>query len=316
MDSMLINHTEALAGLCTELDASQGVQILQQALNDRLPAYDLVCVLTRTHWHRLGGVVDARYQPVSSNITKWAEAQADGDVDKLVAEYIGKGYFATHLAGKTHYFTAPVGDQAGQFLQFEIEELQEVISRPLVEKDWYPDNLEEFIDPLDYSRLEPEPVAKPYYQFRRVTPIANLLKEAQGLSRSQSNLKRFFQDWQDSSASETSPFCRQWVLTLQDYMDSDGYHQIKARPYAVATERLPDLPAAEHIKGAELANAIHTYDRKTGYPFAWYFTMLSCKASNVLLAEAVLRDQLGAYDYLPARDLKVLRNWEARPYAV
>ena len=31
---------------------------------------------------------------------------------------------------------------------------------------------------------------------------------------------------------------------------------------------------------------------------------------------AVLRDQMGAFDYLPARDLKVLRQWEVRPYGV
>ena len=44
--------------------------------------------------------------------------------------------------------------------------------------------------------------------------------------------------------------------------------------------------------------------------------MLGQKASNYALAKAVLADQMGAYDYLPARDLKVLREWEQRPYAV
>jgi hypothetical protein len=44
--------------------------------------------------------------------------------------------------------------------------------------------------------------------------------------------------------------------------------------------------------------------------------MLGCKAENVAVAEAVLRDQMGAYDYLPAKDLKVLRQWEERPYGI
>jgi hypothetical protein len=34
------------------------------------------------------------------------------------------------------------------------------------------------------------------------------------------------------------------------------------------------------------------------------------------LADAVLADLMGAYDYLPARDLKVLPQWEQSPYAV
>jgi hypothetical protein len=76
------------------------------------------------------------------------------------------------------------------------------------------------------------------------------------------------------------------------------------------------LPSGEILRGAELANAIHGYDRQLGYLFAWFFIMLSRKAANYSLAEAVLGDQVGAYDYLPARDLKVLRQWEERPYAV
>ena len=72
----------------------------------------------------------------------------------------------------------------------------------------------------------------------------------------------------------------------------------------------------KRIRGAKLANAIHGYDRRLGYPFAWYFMMLGQKAENYALADAVLADQMGAYDYLPARDLKVLRQWEQSPYGV
>ena len=70
------------------------------------------------------------------------------------------------------------------------------------------------------------------------------------------------------------------------------------------------------LQGAELAKAIHGYDRKLGYPFAWYFIMLRRKTANFDLAEAVLRDQMGVYDYLPAKCLKVIREWEKRTYAV
>jgi hypothetical protein len=312
----LLNYSEKLVTLCSQVDASEDRNKLDEAVKALIPELQFERVLTRSNWHRLGGVVDANYQPVSSNIGQWAGEASEGDVDTLIAKYLDKGYFATNLAGKTHYFTAPVGDYADQFIQLEIEELQEVICRPLVEHDWYPDTIEEFIDPIEYSKLEPEPVGKSYYQFRRIIPIATLLAESQKEDQAQSSLKRFFQDWHNSSANECSHFCRQWVLTLRDYMDSNGDCRVKARPYAIAADRLPELPPGEKLHGVDLANAIHGYDRQMGYHFAWYFIMLSRKASNFRLAEAVLRDQMGAYDYLPVRDVKVLRGWEERPYGV
>lgn len=307
---------EQLAQLCGSADAEAGVEALTERLHCSMPETDICRVLTRCGWHRLGGVVDAAYRPVTDNIVKWAEQESGGDVDELVFRYMDEGYFATHLSGKTHYFTFPCGDRAEDFYQLEIEELQEVLDRPLIDRDWCPENLEEFLDPLDYPRLEPEPVAKPYYQFRRITSIADHLDEASKANREIANLQRFFRDWSQSSAAEGAHFCRHWVLALRKYMDSDRECRLTARPVSTFSGELPVLPPGASLQGEELAKAIHAYDRDLGYPFAWYFIMLSRKAANFALAEAVLRDQMGAYDYLPARDLKVLRQWEARPYGV
>lgn len=103
---------------------------------------------------------------------------------------------------------------------------------------------------------------------------------------------------------------------MREYMDSDGECRRIARPVCTYLDRLPDLPPGALLHGSKLANAIHDYDRHLGCPFAWYFIMLSSKSANYSLAGAVLQDQMGAYDYLPARDLKVLRQWEERPYGV
>jgi hypothetical protein len=312
----LVNEVELLAQLCSETNASEGLASLQQKLNLMLPSLEFNWVLTRGHWHRLGGVVDAEYRSVSRNIVQWAEQESRGDVDELIARYTDRGCFATQLAGKTHFFTASCGERAEDFLQLEIEELQEVLDRPLVAKDWFPDSLEEFLDPLDYPRLEPEPVAAPYYQFRRITPIAKLVHETEQDNQSTVNLRRFFLDWNLSSAGEDGPFCQHWVVALREYMDSDGECRRTARPVCAFPGDLPELPPGDTLHGSKLANAIHHYDRLLGCPFAWYFIMLSSKAANYGLAQAVLRDQMGAYDYLPARDLKVLRQWEERPYGV
>ena len=312
----LIAQSSDLVTICAEADVTHGVKALSDNLARAFPDWNFSCVLTRGGWHRLGGVVDKNYHPVSNNIVHWAESESGGDVDELVARYLDAGFFATHLAGKTHYFTAPTGDRSGDFVQLEIEELQEVLNRHLVERDWFPDSIEEFLDPLDYPRLEPEPIGEPYYLFRRITPVSRLLERSDDLSQGQYNLRRFFHDWQSSSANEGGHLCRHWVLALQGYMDSDNEYRLNAKPVSTYSGKLLDLPGSGLLRGVDLANALHDYDRRLGFPFAWFFMMLSRKSANYALAQAVLRDQMGAYDYLASRDLKVLRSWEERPYSV
>lgn len=312
----LLDQPEVLAEICAATDAEQGIAALEHSLQRLASTVELRHVLTRGNWHRPGGVVDADFNPVSGNIRRWAEQESAGDVDALIAGYADAGYFATQHSGKTHYFAAACGDGPADFIQLEVEQLREVVDRHLVEADWYPDSLEEFLDPLDYPRLDPVPVNPPFYRFRRVTSIARLLDETNSGPWAFGALRRFVQDWGDSSAAEGEHFCRHWILALRDYMDRDGEVRLTATPVTTFSGTLPDLPAGEILHGAALANAIHGYDRVVGYPFAWYFHMLSRKAENYQLAKAVLRDLMGAYDYLPARDLKVLRDWEARSYAV
>lgn len=312
----LAERSARLARICMEMDVAQGVKALGVELARAFPDWRFCCVLSRGGWHRLGGVVDANYRRVSDNIVRWAERESGGDVDELVARYLDAGFFATHLVGRTHYFTAPTGDSPGDFVQLEVEELREVLNRRLVQRNWFPDSIDEFLDPLDYPRLEPEPVAEPRFLFRRITPISRLLDSRNDLSRWQYNLRRFFHDWHSSSAFEGRHFCRHWVLALQAYTDSDGECRLNAKPVTTYSGKLPDLPGGGLLSGAELANALHDYDRRIGFPFAWFFMMLSCKAENYALAKAVLRDQMGAFDYLACRDLKVLRSWEERPYSV
>lgn len=302
--------------LCEKMEAEQGLESLTAAINQLTPDSTFKPVLTRGNWHRLGGVVDSTHKPIAENILHWAEQVTDGDIDDLIAQYDELGYFATRIAGQTHYFTHQYGNGPDEFIQLEIEELQQVLDRPLIAPDWYPDSIDEFIDPLDYERVSPDPVGKAYYRFRRITDIAELWADTKQNSQSLKYLKRFFEDWTKSSASEYAQFSHHWVLALRESMNSDGENQISAKPVCAYTGEFPSLLVESLHNGTELANAIHNYDRCLGYPFAWYFMMLSSSAKNFALADAVLQDQIGAYDYLPQRDLKVLRTWEERPYGV
>ncbi|MCG7917150.1 MAG: hypothetical protein N0E37_05275, partial [Candidatus Thiodiazotropha taylori] len=122
-----IAKPESIASLCLSFDFSTGFEQLTEKINLLMPELQFTRVVTRGNWYRLGGVVDGDYNPVSQNIAQWAEENSGGDVDNLIADYIDCGYFATRLAGKTHYFTAPCGEGPEQFIQLEIEELQEVL---------------------------------------------------------------------------------------------------------------------------------------------------------------------------------------------
>ncbi len=318
-------RTEELIKVCQTIPADSAQLIalnaIRDALKDLLPELDFTCALTRGRWYRLGGIVDSQLQTVSNNIALWAENECHGNVDEIILKHIDSGYLVTRLAGKTHYFTAPYGKNNDEFIQLEIEELTEVINRPLVSSEWFPDNLEDFIDPLDYPALKPEPTGAHYYQFRRMTDVAELLKNILLKNRTLNNIQRFFQEWQQSSASDEQVFCQYWILTLREYQDSNCEYQLRAKLLSTHADSLiadtmPELPPGKLLHGSKLSKALYDYDRQLGYPFAWYFTMLSNHSSNFELAEAVLRDLMGAYEYLPARDLKILRQWEERPYSV
>ncbi len=302
--------------LCDEAVVTAEHHVLLEALQQEIPQLNFELVLSRGGWHRIGGVVDDEYKKITDNLSIWCELECDNDVNVLMDKYLDANYLVTNLAGKTHYFSASYGDKITDFIQFEVEELVEVVDRVLIDLDDFPDSIEEVINPLDYTRLDSIAISKPKYKFRRVTDISNLLESGLLYERITKNLQRFFADWQQSSAAENKPFCHYWILALRDYQDSDNDIRIIAKPVSCYAEKLPSLPPSESLHGTELCNAVNNYDRLLGYNFSWFFIMLSSKGSNYSLAQAVLKDQMGAYDYLTAKDLKVLRHWEEQPYSL
>ena len=314
--SVALATPEEMIRLCSAAPVKLGLDGIVEACGKAMPGLTFRHVLTRGHWHRLGGVVDTELKPVAQSIVQWAEEESGGDVDDLVARYADAGWFATHVAGRTHFLTAARGDDPEQFAQLEIEELREVVARPLVIDDWFPDSIEEFLEPLDFPHIDPRPVGDARYQFRRLVSCADVIHGSQIRHSQVANLRRFFAEWRNSSAGEHATFCDHWILALREYADSDGEYRLTARPVRTFDGEIPELPAGQRLHGSQLANALHGYDRILGYPFAWYFAMLSERANHHQLAESVLEDLMGAYDYLPERDLRLLRTWEERPYSV
>ena len=161
----------------TLVPVSAGPGILAKELARHLPELHFRRTLCRGGWYRLGGVLAADGSRISDDLESWAEmtlAACDGDFDALRDEYAGTGLIATRRVGRTHYFVAPTGEKSADFLQLEIEDLQETQAHTLFAQTPAPTAIDELIDP-DLGHHNGQPVGLPYYTFRRLTHIGDLL---------------------------------------------------------------------------------------------------------------------------------------------
>lgn len=300
----------AVAQACAASDPAHGADSLLAGLGRLWPELSFKTVLTRGGWYRSGGVVDIDKQRIADSIRVWAEQKACGDLQKLLDSCLQTQLFATRHVGRTHYLTAQTGPAAADFMQLEVEELQEVLDRYLSDPDWLPDSLEEFVDPLEYPQLEPEPVGIARLVFRRLFAAREIVNPLEATSTD--GLLRFMRDWERSSAMQSGHFCNQWILAVQESTDSAGDAQLSAHP--VSTRSKARLSSAPGVTGAELANLIHGYDRDAGYPMAWYFHMVASAGVSHAIGAQVVDDHDQGFEYLPARDLELLRGWLTSPY--
>jgi hypothetical protein len=230
-------------------------------------------------------------------------------------KYATAGFFATRWQGRTHYFVAAWPDGSDDFLQVEVEELQEVLDHPLVDPDWYPDSVAEFADPLDVPRLVPEPVGPTRYLLRRAVRISEFLSGLDATQPSTVRLRRFFADWRHSSAAQACAYCGpHWVLALRETPLADGGSRYSAKPVATLDTANIALRRPDELAGAVLANWLHRLDRTAGYPFAWFFLMLATPVVPVKVGAQVHRDLASGFDYLPERDAHLVNAWAEDPY--
>ncbi len=304
-----------VAALCDRIQPEAGHTSLLKAVNNLTESQHFEHRLTRGGWYRLGGVMAPGGKRVTEEISDWAERESDGDVTRLMARHRDEGLVATRVVGRTHYFVASVGTGPLDFLQLEVEELQEVQDHPLLPPGYAPGNLAELVDPAECPRLPPDPVGPPRYAFRRLFCGKVLLAELKTEHGNLVPLARFAEDWRNSSAGEFAILSDHWVLSVQETRNRYGEPNLIARPVPVDKE-VPNLQIAVPPRGAELADLIRTFDQQTGYTFAWYFWMLTSRRVPHTLVEAVQQESLRIDDWLPAKDLKVLQAWNRQPYCV
>ncbi len=306
----------AVVETCAKVPVSSGPGALVKALGSALPDWKFRHALSRGGWYRLGGIVDGNGQRVSDSLEKWVEDaldERDGDFAQLNDDFIDSGYYATRLVGQTHYLVAAVGDGTDDFLQLEIEDLQEMRVHRLFEND--PGSLEDLVDPRGGNDT-PQPLGLPFYAFRRIQHIGAFLGRMLAQKPEPAPIHRMIEDWGKTSASNTSAYYNHWVIATREHLDR--YHQpvFRAQPIPTLAGEPHEFDAEKGTGGLKLNEALAHFDRETGYPMAWYFHMLTTKAVPHWVAQTVVEDALAGFAYLPQRDVDVVRSWLHRPYAV
>lgn len=306
----------AISEACTKTIVSAGHAGLLKALRQALPEWKFQHALARGGWYRLGGIVDGEGSRISDNLEVWAEtalAECADDIHCLAEEQAEHILYATRLVGQTHYLTAAVSNGAYDFLQLEIEELQEMRGHRLFANA--PGSLEELVDPRT-SQAALSPIGLPIYKLRRIQHIGDFLARMLIQKPEPAPIHRMFDDWSNSSAGNTSRFANHWVIATREHLDR--YQQPVFRAQAIATldGDAPDFDTLPGTSGLKLHEALNQFDRAVGYPMAWYFHMLTSKAVPHWVAQATVEDALIGFAYLPQRDVDIIRAWLHRPYAL
>lgn len=306
----------AVVEACAKMPVNVGPAGLVKALGSALPDWKFRHALGRGGWYRLGGIVDDNGQRVSDNLERWVEAaldERDGDISALLDDYANRTLYATRLVGQTHYLVAPAGSDSDDFLQLEIEDLQETRAHQLFANA--PATIEELVDPQAPGNV-PTPIGLPFYAFRRVQHMGAFLKRMLAQKPEPAPIHRMLNDWTASSAGTTTTYYNHWVIATREHLDR--YHQpvFRAHPIPTRAGEPPAFSDPAGTKGLPLSTALGAFDREAGYPMAWYFNLVTGKGIPDWVPQTVVEDALAGFAYLPQKDVEVVRRWLHRPYAV
>ncbi len=318
MASKLNDLTPALAAACVQVPVAQGPAGISRELARLAPQYACREVLVRGGWYRLGGVVDAQGEHIADDLERWVAAELaahDDDLAAVAAEHADSHLRATRLTGKTHYWVARTGNGAADFVQLEIEELQEVICHVLFEEGGVPASIEDLVDPRDACPSYQAALGVPFYTLRRITDIAEFLAGMHAQKAEPQPVHRFIAAWEASTASHATDFSNHWVIAVQEHLDRYRQPIKSATPVAALNGAAPRFESANGARGLVLAESLQRFDRQAGYPMAWFFHMLTTKSVSHAIAVAVVEDVQEGFNYLPDRDVQVVRDWLHRPYS-
>lgn len=300
--------------LCSALRPLPGHATLLDALR-REGGPDFAPRVSRGGWFRPGRLLDADGGCVTDDALGWLDeawAAADADGDRLAEQLRDRRLVLTREQGITHYLVAVRGKSPADYLQLEVEELQEVVSHPLGAHFDAIDSVEDLFE-RPSGLPAPTPTGPSRYSFRRVTDMAAQIATIGAQAGKPPPVMRFLDEWAASSAGQHRHFSDHWVLALSEHLDR--YRQTRFAAAPVAAHPMV-WNGDDGAAGTELAHLLHDYDRGAGYGFAWYFQMVSGRRVPRSLPARVHADLHGDMAYLPERDAALVARWMAEPYCV
>lgn len=275
--------------------------------------------LQRGGWYRPGGVLAANGERLADNLEQWARAElADcgDDFEELLERHAQRGLRVTRHSGRTHYFVAQCGSAPTDFFQLEVEELQEVMDRELIDADALPEDMQELLDPVAPKLLQGEAVGAPRYRFRRLLDMRQTVARVVLNEGRDAGLLRLQREWMHSSAALRGHFSEHWLVGLREHLDRYRNPVVSASLVSRHARELKSFQWNEALSGVDMAQQLQAFDRAAGYPAAWYFHLVSNTITPPAIAYAIVRDLEAGFSYLPETEAVLVQGWVASPYTV
>lgn len=280
---------------------------------------DFHYALTRGGWYRPGGVIAADGTRIADNVDVWVKTElalCGGDMNELIDRHQDGGLLVTRHSGRTHYFVASYGPSPADFLQLEVEELQEELDRELINADAPPEDLQELIEPLTPAVLQAQPVAAPRYRFRRLLDMRQTVARASISGTRNTGLTRLLSEWAHSSAASRGHFSDHWIVALREHQDRYRNPVVSASLVSRHARKLKPFQWNLELSGVEMFAQLQAFDRAAGYTSAWYAHLVAGTITPPKVAYAVAKDMEAGFSYLPETEAVLLKNWVAAPYSV
>jgi hypothetical protein len=275
--------------------------------------------LNRGGWYRPGGILAADGTRIAESLATWAKielAACDGDMGELVDRHADKGLVVTRHTGRTHYFVAAYGPAPADFLQLEVEELQEVLDRKLIDADKLPEDLQELTEPISPVLLDAQAVSAPRYHFRRLIDMRQTVARASPADSRNAALPRLLSEWAHSSAASRGHFSDHWIVALREHQDRYRNQAITASLVSRHARELKPFQWNVELTGLDMHAQLQAFDRAAGYTSAWYAHLVAGTITPPKVAYAVARDLESGFSYLPETEAALLKNWVNAPYSV
>lgn len=275
--------------------------------------------LNRGGWYRPGAVIAADGTRIAASLETWAKDElkvCGGDMQELVERHTDSGLLVTRHSGCTHYFVAPYGPAPADFLQLEVEELQEVLDRELIDVDTPPEDMQELLEPLKPSVLDPQAVGAPRYQFRRMIDMRQTMAKVMLAAGRDAGLPRLLTEWSHSSAAARGHFSDHWIVALREHQDRYRNPVVSTALVSRKARTLKPFQWNSELAGVEMLAQLQAFDRAAGYSSAWYFHLIAGTITPPKIAYAVARDLEAGFSYLPDTEVALIKSWVAVPYSV